>query len=65
MKNLRRIPQYRQSDPRILDRKPSFVFRLNDKMFERSEAFARRADAAHDHATKMNWYFKNNRVRES
>ena len=45
--------------------KPPFVFRPNDKMFERSVAFARKLDAAHAHATKMNWRFKNNQVRES
>ena len=47
------------------DKKPPFVFRPNDKMFERSVAFSRKLDAAHNHATKMNWHFKNNRSRGS
>ena len=46
-------------------KKPPFVFRPHDKMFEYSVACARKLDAAHNHATKMNWHFKNNRVRES
>ena len=54
-----------QNISETLDGKPPFVFRPNDKMFERSVAFSRKLDAAHKHATKMNWHFKNNRVRES
>ena len=63
MKNLKENEKQDTSEAFV--KKPPFVFRPNDKMFERSVAFSRKLDAAHDHATKMNWHFKNNRVRES
>ena len=65
MENLQKSRKERQDAVAGLDSKSSFKFRPDDKMFERSVAFARKLDAAHDHATKMNWYFKNNRLRES
>ena len=65
MENLRKSKNGSQGAIKDLDKKPVFRFRPDDKMFERSVAFARKLDAAHDRATKMNWYFKNNRLRES
>lgn len=65
MEDLRKSKNESQGTTKCWDKKPLFKFRLDDKMFERSVSFARKLDAAHDHATKMNWHFKNNRMRES
>ena len=65
MEDLQKSKNENQGAIKDLDKRPLFRFRPDDKMFERSVAFARKLDAAHDHATKMNWRFKNNRMRES
>ena len=48
----------RQGNPMDLDKKPPFVFHYRDEMFNKSVAFARKLDHAHDQAIKNNLRFK-------
>ena len=61
MKHFKKVIQ--NTNPIDLDRRPPFKFRYQDRMFDRSVAFARKLDQAHNHATKMNWHFKGCRTR--
>ena len=52
------IVNEKQGSPIDLDKKPPFIFHYRDDMFNKSVAFARKLDHAHDQAVKNNLHFK-------
>ena len=47
-----------KSDPAKFPERPQFIFHYRDAFFDRSVAFARKLDAAHECATSANFHFR-------
>ena len=58
MESTSHVTRGQESDPAKFPERPQFIFHYRDAFFDRSVAFARKLDAAHECATSANFHFR-------